>query len=147
MPVKFQVKQNSVLKAKRNMRKLQKQIPDLTRSHKQIAVFLRKWVLTNFKEEGRPVGGWLPFKAGGRRGDSDAKLLVDTGILRNSFNEFFSRKNAGVGSELDYAKKHDEGDPTINLPQRRILPKESEVVSDIEKIYENELRSKIRKFS
>ena len=61
------------------------------------------WVQKNFKGEGKAVGGWAPFKAGGRwrKGfglDTSAKLLQDTGALRASFLPFASKTDAGIGS-------------------------------------------------
>lgn len=148
MPVEYKVNQRKTRAAQRNLRKLQKQIPNLTVPHKRIAVFLLKWVLTNFKQEGKPIGGWTPFALGGRRTsggiDTTAKLLQDTGLLRNSFSTFHSRRDAGVGSNLSYAEDHNEGDPSSNLPARRMVPIQSEVVRDVNKIYRDYLRTIIR---
>jgi len=119
---------------------------------KAVSLMLDQWVQGNFQSEGKKVGGWRPFKAGGRwipvgnvakgkraglgatkRGmvlDTSAKLLQDTGRLRSSFLPFATMWNAGIGSDLDYAKKHEDGDPSRKLPARRMLPKRSEVIDE-----------------
>lgn len=101
----------------------------------QASIFLDRWVQKNFRTEGGNVGGWPRFAAGGRstrKGfDTSAKLLQDTGRLRASFSPFATRDNAGVYSDLDYSKPHQEG---IGVPQRRMLPKIVEVRADVAKI-------------
>lgn len=116
-------------------------------AHSRIAVFLDRWVQQNFRSEGRSVGGWDPFAAGGRRLrsgelDTSAKLLQDTGRLRASFVPFSSKRNAGIGSDLPYSKPHEEG--LGNLPVRRMLPKIDEVRDDVEEIYDNFVRTSLR---
>lgn len=117
---------------------------------RQVAVFLDQWVQRNFQGEGDKVGGWKPFKYGGRvinkKGakaqsiethryvDSSAKLLQDTGVLRHSFLPFIRKGIAGIGSELPYAKTHEEGVAESKLPQRRMLPKTAEVQVDVRDI-------------
>lgn len=118
---------------------------------RQCAVFLDQWVQRNFQGEGSRIGGWKPFKYGGRiirkKGakaqsienrryiDGSAKLLQDTGALRHSFLPFIRKGVAGIGSELPYSKPHEDG--MKGLPQRRLLPKTSEVQMDIREIMDN----------
>lgn len=115
---------------------------------RQVSIFLDRWVQLNFREEGGKVGGWTPFKYGGRETtnaksnakidgryvNTTAKLLQDTGRLRISFIPFATTTNAGIGSDLPYAKGHEEG--TSKLPQRRMLPKAPEVEDDCRQIIE-----------
>lgn len=148
--ISIKVNSLSAKAAKRKMRQLQKKIPNLTVPHKQISIMLDAWVLRNFKNEGRIVGGWPPFKLKGRRKkgggiDSSAKLLQDTGVLRRSFTPFSNRHTAGIGSEIKYAKPHEFGDSKRNLPQRRMLPKEKEIRRQVFEIYENYIEKTIRK--
>lgn len=127
---------------------------------RQIAVFLDQWVQKNFQSSGGKVGGWVPFTYGGRLTTLDpkaksnhgranaksisghrwingsAKLLMDTGLLRHSFLPFIRKGLAGIGSELPYAKAHDEG-VQGKVPQRRILMKQSEILDDVNVILEN----------
>lgn len=112
---------------------------------RQVAVFLDQWVQRNFQSSGKNVGGWEPFKYGGRirysgkgkgkKIDTSAKLLMDSGALRLSFLPFIRKGIAGIGSDLPYAEHHDQG--TSKLPQRRILPVNDEVGLDVLHILEN----------
>ena len=126
---------------------------------RQISIFLDRWVQKNFQSSGGAVGEWEKYKYGGRLTTKDkangqsldghrwingsAKLLMDTGALRLSFLPFASLGNAGIGSDLPYAKFHQEG--TKTLPQRRMLPVKSEVQADIKEIMTDWLRITIRK--
>jgi phage gpG-like protein len=150
--IEYKIDKASIERAERRMRQLQKQIPDLTIPHKKISIFLDQWVLRNFQTEGRNVGGWANFKAGGRRRkgggiDTTAKLLQDTGVLRRSFVPFSSKKSAGIGSDLFYSKPHQEGERSRNLPQRRMIPnktKDRKIIVDVAKIYESHLSKSLR---
>lgn len=115
-------------------------------AYRAAGVFLDQWVQKNFRTEGGNIGGWPQFALGGRkkRGlfDATAKLLQDTGALRISFKPFASNKNAGIGSDLDYSEYHNEG---IGVPQRRMLPKQSEVNGPLRDILEGYVDSDIIK--
>ena len=141
----FSFKETSPLTVK----KLDKQIGNADKKlnnrsvlNKKVSIFLDQWVQQNFKTEGGNVGGWPPFKHGGRvnsKGlgtqtriytgsttievyvDKSAKLLQDTGRLRISFAPFSTQRDAGIGSDLPYSKFHNEGEG--HLPRRRMLPK------------------------
>ncbi len=116
--------------------------------HKKIAVFLDIWVLRNFKSEGGKVGGWEPFKIGGRKKpggkiDTSAKLLQDTGRLRASFNTVFDKESVSIGSDLFYSEFHEKG--MGHLPVRRMLPKIDEVGADIFKIFDRHVKDSLKK--
>lgn len=137
-------------KVKQQREKRLTQLKRLEVVNARIATFLDTWVQRNFKTEGGKVGGWAPFAAGGRwrRGvglDTSAKLEQDTGRLSHSFLPFWSKQNAGIGSDLDYAKKQNDGDPANGLPARRMLPKKKEVMPDVKKITENRLDETVLK--
>jgi len=107
---------------------------------KKISIFLDSWVQRNFKTQGGKVGGWKKLKAGGRyvsKGktrhfDKSAMILNDFGRLKSSFLPFSSKGNAGIGSDLPYSKQHNEGKD--NVPKRRILPVDKEVLGKATKI-------------
>lgn len=124
-----------------------KKLSKLNHPNKKISIFLDRWVQKNFRSEGGAVGGWLPLKAGGRwikgKGlDATARILQDTGRLRVSFLPFADMKNAGIGSDLPYSKKHEKGED--GLPVRRMLPKSREVMKDARKIYDKHIKESIR---
>lgn len=106
--------------------------------NRRVSIILDRFVQRNFRSEGGLVGGWTPFKLGGRRLrgggiDRSAKLLQDTGALRLSFAAFWSAKEAGIGSDLSYAVFHNDG--TETLPARRMLPTDSDVGADVREVY------------
>ena len=121
-------------------------LQDTKTPFKKISIFLDNWVQKNFKTQGQMVGGWEPFKIGGRwikgKGlDTGAKLLQDTGRLRASFLPFASKNDAGIGSDLPYSKIHQEGK---GVPKRRVLPQKGEVFDDAKKILENHVIKSIK---
>lgn len=120
---------------------------------RQVAVFLDSWVQRNFKGKGGNVGGWTGYTYGGRLTrkskanayspearhwiNTNAALLQDTGALRHSFLPFVRKGVAGIGSDLPYSKAHDEGYEEGNIPQRRMLPEDSEVRTQVFEILDN----------
>ncbi len=135
----------------RRLRVVARKVRRMHIPNRQIAVWLLRWVNENFKSEGGKVGGWKPFKLGGRRLpggkiDRSAKLLQDTGRLRQSFNKFSSRRFAGVGTNLNYAISHEFGLPHKNLPARRMLMTADDpgIGSTVIRIYNRHIRRSIR---
>ena len=146
-------------KVKASGRKLSK----LEIAHKKISVMLDAWVQRNFKSSGGKVGGWKPFQTycvggarspyglsktcgvgriignkGGRKIDTSAKLLMDTGKLRISFKPFSDAKEAGIGSKIKYSKPHEKG--LGHLPKRRMLPEDKDVKKEVRRIYEDHIK-------
>lgn len=126
---------------------------------KRVAVYLDQWVQRNFQSKGGKVGGWAPYTYGGRLVpkkkanaqsiaghrwiNGNAVMLQDTGALRHSFLPFIKKGTAGIGSDLPYSKKHNEGDD--KLPQRRLLPVDEDVQVDVLHILDNFVKVTIRK--
>ncbi len=112
--------------AQKKLRELIRKVKNPTPANREVSVWLHRWVNNNFKSQGGNVGGWLPFKHGGRVTssgiDASAKLLQLTGRLRLSFNHFYGRAVAGIGSNLSYGITHELGLPHKNIPARRMLP-------------------------
>lgn len=155
-----------IKKVRDKYKKTLKKIRSFAAVNAKQAVFLDRWVQRNFITEGRKVGGWAPFKHGGRprskKGrkvglaqsidsrkhvDASAKLLRDTTRLQRSFLPFHSARNAGIGSKLPYSESHDRGNEDINLPQRRILPEhtDEDVVDGLKLIYDKHVAKEINK--
>jgi phage gpG-like protein len=126
--------------------KLESKIKDPSQANRKVSIWLLRWVSENFRSEGGKVGGWLPFKHGGRvtkKGiNTSAKLLQDTGALRKSYQPFYSRVNAGVGSDIPYSAFHEFGVPMNNLPIRRMLPsgEDREVQDAVIRIYDAHIK-------
>lgn len=148
-PVQFRP---DLRRVRKELKKTAHLATDFSAANRKISIFLDRWVQRNFRTQGDLVGGWTPFKIGGRRIrlgsgtsviDFGARLLQHTGTLRASFRAFWDRRYAGIGSDLDYAEPHERG--TGTLPRRRMLPQRRDVLVPIKKIYEKELRTILRR--
>lgn len=111
-------------------------------AYKRASVWLHRWVIKNFETEGGNVGNWAPFSPvtldiikRTDPGRMPAKLLQKTSNLRQSFVPFSSKHNAGVGSDVTYAKTHEEG--IGRVPARRMLPRREEVIKPLRQILES----------
>lgn len=148
--VQLKVSRQSTEAVQRELKRLARKIGDTRRVNREVSIWLLRWVDKNFKGEGSKVGGWAPFKYGGRRVkggiNKNAKLLQDTGKMKASFKPFHSLTRAGVGSNLDRSAWHDAGVPKNNLPARRLLPNSSdrEVGQAMVKIYDVHLKRATR---
>ena len=115
--------------------------------NRQVSVKLFQWVERNFKTEGKQLAdpAWPPLKAGGRwkklpggkrTFDPSAKVLQDTGLLRQSFSPpYYDSKMARVaahGEREPVADKHHFG--RNGLPQRQLVPRKDQVIGDILRI-------------
>jgi len=136
--------------ATKKLRELVRKVKNPMPANREVSIWLMRWLNNNFKSEGGNVSGWLPFKHGGRiKGgviDTNAKLLQDTGRLRSSFSPFYSRKIAGIGSDLSYSITHELGYPHKNIPARRMLPLASDkaVERGIIRIYDRWIARMLR---
>ena len=161
MPVNVQLNKATVAAIKAKLAAAREGLKNDVVVMRQVAVFLDQWVQRNFKSEGGKVGGWAPFKYGGRarakKGakaqsiagkryiDASAKLLQDTGALRLSFLPFIRKGVAGIGSDLPYSKPHEDGLPSRGLPKRRMLPETKDVQVDIREIIDGFVQVQLRK--
>lgn len=124
-------------------------LKDLGTVYTKVSIFLDRWVQKNFRSEGGEVGGWKPLEAGGRyvgrgssrRFDTSARILQDTGRLKASFLPFATKKNAGIGSDLPYAKAHEDGN---GVPKRRTLPEHNEVMPKVKKIIDAHIKKSLK---
>ncbi len=130
------------------------ELQDKRDPNQRVMVYLDGWVQRNFKTEGGKVGGWVPLAAGGRwkttaagvrKFDPDAKILQDTGRLRLSFVPFERDRGnvVGIGSDVPYSEKHEYGEG--NLPQRRMLPRRSEIIEDVRRIFSQFVGNAVRR--
>lgn len=141
MAISIKVQKQQLKEAKEALKVARDNLSTIDSAMAKVSIMLDRWVQKNFRTEGGNVGGWRPFKIGGRwitRGnkrvfDSDAKLLQDTGRLRASFQPFATKHQAGIGSALDYSEKHEMG---IGVPVRRMLPEKRDVDKQVTKLIE-----------
>lgn len=136
---------------KRSLTKLARLGTNKKEVHTTMAVTVEKWILENFKKEGGKLKGrpWkklsdvtIARRRKGKRAGRD-KILQDTGIMRRSVNREVTQRSARVGLSVDYAPIHNFGKG--NIPQRRILPEESEVIDDIVRQVNLLIEKKIRR--
>lgn len=136
-------------KVRRDVDDRRKQLADFRTPYARSAVFLDQWVQRNFRTEGGKVGGWKPFSpvtlaqiAQSDPGRQPAKLLQRTGRLRSSFLPFAENRDAGIGSNLYYAKPHHEGKG--RLPKRQMLPTRELVAKDIRRIFVTHVQDSVK---
>jgi phage virion morphogenesis protein len=97
------------------MEQLTNGLVDRTAMMRQIAAIMADAVEENFQQQGRPAWlGWSPAYAKKRHG---GKILQHTGRLASSIQQFSDNDEALVGTNLKYARIHQEGG-TINIPSR-----------------------------
>ncbi|NHB90760.1 phage virion morphogenesis protein [Photorhabdus cinerea] len=97
------------------MQQLTDGLGDRTPMMRQIAATMADAVEENFKQQGRPAWlGWSPAYAKKRAG---GKILQHTGRLASSIQPFSDNDEALVGTNVIYARIHQEGG-TINMPAR-----------------------------
>lgn len=102
-------------------------------------IIVDRWVKKNFEREGRPVDGWKDLSpvtiAARRKGGKGAKILQDTGNLKNNWKHYWDSKKAHIRSGASYAVYHDSEKTRDNLPRRQILPDEKHIRPDLIKVY------------
>ncbi|WP_038906873.1 phage virion morphogenesis protein [Dickeya oryzae] len=82
---------------------------------RELAAAMHDAVEENFASQGRPAwAGWSPRYAKKREG---GKILQKSGRLATSINEYSDNDSATVGTNVVYARIHQEGG-TINIPAR-----------------------------
>jgi phage gpG-like protein len=162
--VRMHVDKKGMEKLRRKLRQVHKETGDAYEANRNVGIWIVRWINKNFDTEGGKVGGWQPFKYGGRlitkkkasnriggvglarsiEGrrlvDASARLLRDTSLMFASFQPYRARsKSVTVGSHLEYSAYHEFGLPSRNLPARRMLPRASDddVLEGILRIYDD----------
>lgn len=119
---------------KRSLAKIDKAANRLKRDKKVLflkwSIFGFKDIIKHFKDQASPKGRWKPLSASTIRmrrkgkGKGSARILQDTGSLRNSVMpgiglKDLQRNRLILYTNIPYAKKHDEGFGSI--PQREFM--------------------------
>jgi len=124
--------------------------------NKSAVVLVDRFIQKNFQQQGALTtpGGWKPLalttiKARRKgKGKGTPKILIDKGWLRQKWKHFYSHsigkvtsEARGVKSGVFYGVFHDEG---RGVPQRKIIPAQRHVKSDIEKLYQTFIDSTVK---
>lgn len=123
----------SIQEVTRRLDRFQAAMEDTTPANRQASIAMYGWLIRNYDREGAAIGGWAPLHPrtiAEKKKLGKERMLVRSGAMRQSFLPFHTKDNAGVGSELSYAKAHEDGNPSKNLPARPILPPR-DIVLDI----------------
>jgi len=93
-----------------------------------IGILMKRSILDNFTQQGRPVK-WQKLSAYtlAMRKQKQPKILMDTGRLRQSIDYQVESQSVKIGTNLDYARKLQEGGETT-IPARIIYPKKASVL-------------------
>lgn len=147
----------------KKLRDFASDLKDREPTNRQVSVRLMSLVMKNFSTQSNDGNKWAPFKLGGRyvsskkvkkkkgekRGkgrflDTSAKLLQDTGNLRQSFLGLYSKDVAGVGAKasagVNYAIVHEQGSPKNKLPARPMLPTAKQLEQEFINVYNSQIR-------
>ena len=101
-----------------------------------LAETVRKQTLTRFNTKMSPTGGaWAPRKSSSRSSRRGGRLLVDTGRLRNSISSVVTGSTARIGTNVFYAKFHQEG--TRKMVARPFLGINQQDLSELTRITES----------
>lgn len=117
----FEVTSNVIFLQAR-FRKLARRIKNKRSMFKRIGILLLNAVSENFETESHEGERWEMLSATtvARRRLGTSKILQDTGRLRGSFVQEATNREVRVGSPIEYAPIHEEGEG--NVPQRKMLP-------------------------
>lgn len=139
----------------KNLEHGRKVLTDRRTPNRAAAAQLFAFVIRNFETEGgeTTAGHWKKLapstilgrlrkgakgkKRAGRGGGGASgavfKILQDTGHLRQSYAPFSDDDQAGVGARasfgVDYAAVHEEGSEDGRIPQRKMLPSETQALA------------------
>lgn len=143
---------NGAEKVQANLSHLARQIGDTKTANRAVAIQFYGWTQRNYNSDGSLVGGWkalAPSTVKRKAKLRKEQMLVISGHLRASIvhegkeqaptfghsdGHFYTGEIAGIGTEVDYGKHHQEG--TVRIPQRRFLPNEQEALEMGTRVYE-----------
>lgn len=114
--IRFDIKKDSKNKLLKFLAKKAANLKNMTRLNQQLSLIMLSDVMKHFREEEGPTGKWKESFRAKREG---GMTLQDTGRLRNSIVNAFSRKEAKVGTNVKYGIKHQEGEG--KLPERKFM--------------------------
>lgn len=103
---------------------------------KQSGVLLLNEINGYFAQGGNPSdgGAWIPNRPATIAAKGSSRVLVDTGVLRGSFGIDATGNTLRIGTKVNYAEFHQEGN---GVPRRPMLPSDIKVLDVLEKQYTN----------
>jgi phage gpG-like protein len=143
--INVSVNERNIRALERKLERFANQVAQPVEANREASIALYGWTIRNFDRQGGLHSGWAPLhprtvKEKARIGKE--QMLVRTGALRSSFTSFYSKDNAGVGSELTYSKFHEEG--TGNMPARPMLPPRAVVLDIGLRVYGQYIARKVK---
>lgn len=128
----------------------QKRLKNQRGVHGKAVVAVDAWIQKNFQQEGKlayPGTGWqklspatIEMRRKGKKSKHGVKILQDTGMLKSNWKKQWSIKSGVIAAAMPYAEKHNEG---IGVPERKILPTESQIMPTLIKIYGKFVRTSL----
>jgi len=129
--IEFDVNKESIVELRKFQKEklalLMKKVGDQSQPLKESVLIVWRDIMDHFRDESGPEGKWTPLnpKTLARRrqgkGRFSAKILQDTGRLRQSVVTELSQNQGKVGTNMDYARTHQKGDSSRNIPQREFI--------------------------
>jgi phage virion morphogenesis protein len=119
-----------------------------TPMYKRIGIKLLNEIDKNFKTESHDGKRWQSLsdrtifarRRGPRAGSP--QILQDTGTLRRSFDFEATNNQVKVGTNIEYAPKHEHG---IGVPQRKMLPSDRKALEISVKIADQYIEDQLKK--
>jgi len=134
---------------------------------RRAVILVDRWIQKNFQTEGQlayPGQGWQPLapstiekrrrmprvqRAAKRREKppelATIRILQDVGWLRSRWRHYWDDRVGVVQSGVDYGVYHDSDEPRKKLPQRKILPREQQIMPQIMKIFGHFVKTNLKK--
>lgn len=132
---------------RKKMDRAKKKLIHRKKLNARAVVTVDKWIQRNFQQEGKLTGQkWKALSAStllARRNKKagSIKILQDTGEMRKSWKHQWNDKVARIMNMKPYSIKHQKG---IDVPIRRIIPSESEIMPDLRKIFQNYVKTSLK---
>jgi phage gpG-like protein len=109
--------------------------------YKEIAVKMWREQMDHFDKESDEYGEWQPLKAStiAQRKKGYAKILQDTGRLKNSITYGADKKGAWVKDGVNYGIYHNSDEPRNKLPKRKFLFITDEFAEQMKELFESRI--------
>jgi len=121
----FAIKFAGIAAFDKGMKEIRKAIEKPYKAYRQIQFIMLRDIDQHFRDQAGPTGKWDKLKPRTlkrrRKGGAGAKILQDTGRLKQSIRTRVTARDVAIGTNLRYAATHQFGDRKRNIPQRQFL--------------------------